>query len=171
MLNHITPNSSRLQTISASTNCITPFLDLKKRNPFYYNIKINNHNNNDYDQNENVQCNINERTISLASLVSNHLRVSTLSLLEFATSSYRNDYDFLNAFGILKSVPSPSSNKIFSNKERYILFNPPRPKPNKLDEQYYINKHKFGDKKANKNDFIIMSTVFIFDYVNENIEL
>ncbi|CAB4419279.1 unnamed protein product [Rhizophagus irregularis] len=170
MLNHIVQSSSRLQTISASTNGITSFLNLRKRNPFYYNININNYK--DYDRNENIQCNnINERTISLAA---KHLRISTPSpLLEFKTSktfSFRSDYDFLSAFGILKSVPSPS-NKIFSNKKRYILFNPPSPKSNILDEQYYINKHKFGDKKANKNDFIIMPTVFISDYMNEDMEI
>ncbi|GBC03572.1 hypothetical protein RclHR1_00520024 [Rhizophagus clarus] len=156
MLNHIAQNSS---TISASTNSITSFLDLK---PLDYNININDHD-------ENVQFNnIYEQTISLASLATKLIHVSTPS------PSYRSDYDFLSAFGILKSVPSPSSNnEFFSNKKRYILFNPPSPKTtNILDEQYYINKHKFGDKKTNKNDFIIMSTVFISDYdKNEDIEI
>lgn len=172
MLNHIAQSSSKLQTISASTNGKTSFLNLKKRNPFYHNININNHDSKDYDRNENIQCNnINERTISLASLAAKHLRISTPSpLLEFNTSSYRSDFDFLSAFGILKSVPSPS-NKIFSNKKRYILFNPPTPKTNILDEQYYIYKHKFGDKKANKNDFIIMPTGFVSDYLNEDMEI
>ncbi|RIA98256.1 hypothetical protein C1645_812975 [Glomus cerebriforme] len=185
MIQHTPQHLSRLQKIflkRITKNGLLPFLELEKTNSCYsYSDRdvikndiclddIDDNDNDNYQSESYDQFDINEQPkfsqkISVISFpyAITHLNVSTPSSPLSISSCDRGNNNFLSAFGILKSVPSPPDSLFEKiNKKRLILFNPPQPKTIILNEQYHINKRKFGGKLINKNDFIIVPTPFIF---------